>query len=51
MIKRKKHKRLYLLHRAIIRKLSAWQIFWLCLVALIVLGVIGVCAPTALMGL
>ena len=51
MIKRKKHKRLYLLHRAIIRKLSAWQIFWLCFLALIVLGVIGVYAPTALMGL
>ena len=51
MIKRKKQKRMYVLHRAIIRKLSAWQIFWLCVLALVVAGVVGVFAPTALMGL
>lgn len=51
MIKRKKTNRLCALHQTIIKKLSPWQIFWLCALGLIVMGLIGVCAPAAFLGL
>ena len=51
MIKRKEHSCKYQLRREIINKLSRTQVFWLCVLALIVLGLVGIFAPTALVGL
>lgn len=51
MIKRREHSCKYQLRREIIHKLSRTQLFWLCVLALIVLGLIGIFAPTALVGL
>jgi len=51
MIKRKKHSCQFDVHKAIIHKLSRKQVFWLCALALVVLGLVGVFAPTALVGL
>lgn len=51
MIKRKKHSCRYEVHKAIIHKLSRNQVFKLCVLALFVLAVVAVCAPSALLGL
>ena len=51
MIKRKRHSSNFDVHKAIIHKLNRKQIFWLCVLALIVLGIVAVFAPTALVGL
>lgn len=51
MIKRKNHSCRYEVHKAIIHKLSRNQVFKLCVLALLVLAVVAVCAPTALLGL
>lgn len=51
MIKRKEHSCKYAVGKAIIHKLSRNQIFWLCVLGLLVVAVIGVCAPSAVMGL
>lgn len=51
MIKRKQHSCRYEVHKEIIHKLSRKQLFWLCVLALVVLGIIGVFAPTALVGI
>lgn len=51
MIKRKKHSCKYQVHAAIIHKLSRKQVFWLCVMALGVAAIIGICAPTALIGI
>jgi len=51
MIKRQKHSCKYKLRRAIVRKLSQNQLFWLCVLALTVLGIVGIFAPKALVGL
>jgi len=51
MIKKNKHSCQYDVHKAIIHKLSRKQIFWLCVLALLVLCIIGVFAPTSLVGL
>lgn len=51
MIKRKEHSCKYEVHKAIIHKLSRNQVFKLCVLALLVLAVIGIVAPSALLGL
>lgn len=51
MIKRKKHSCKYEVHKAIIYKLSQKQIFWLCIMSLLVLAIIGIFSPSALIGL
>lgn len=51
MIKRKEHSCKFSCFREIIHKLSRTQLFWLCVLTLIVLGLIGIFAPTALVGL
>lgn len=51
MIKKKKHSCCYDVHREIVHKLSRTQLFWLCILALTVLGAIGVFAPRILLGM
>lgn len=51
MIKKKEHSCKYQLRREIIHKLSRWQLFWLCVLFLVVVGIIGIFAPTALIGI
>lgn len=51
MIKRKKHSCKYEVHKAVIHKLSRNQVFWLCVLVLIVLGIVAIFAPAALVGL
>jgi len=51
MIKRNKHSCKYEVHKEIIHKLSRNQVFWLCVLALIVLGLISIFAPAATVGL
>lgn len=50
MIKRKKHSCDCEVRKEIIHKLSRNQVFWLCTLALLVLGIIAVYAPAALVG-
>lgn len=50
MIKRKKHSCKYQLRRDIVHKLSRNQLFGLCFLALIILAILGIYAPTALIG-
>lgn len=50
MTDNKEHKCKYAVRKAIIHKLSRNQVFWLCVLALIVLAIIGIYAPTALVG-
>lgn len=51
MIKRKKRSISYKLHQAVVRKLSARQLFWLYVLALLILGIVGILAPSTLIGL
>lgn len=51
MVKRKKHLCRYKVWKLIVQRLSRTQLFLLCMLALVVLAVIGVYAPAALVGL
>ncbi len=51
MIKKKEHSCKYQLRREIVHKLTRTQLFWLCVLFLTVVGIIGICAPTALVGI
>ena len=51
MIKRKEKSNKYDVRKAIIHKLTRNQLFLLCIIALIVLALIGIFSPTALIGL
>lgn len=51
MVQNKKHLCCYRLQKLIVQRLSRTQLFLLCILALIVLGIIGVYAPAALVGL
>ncbi len=47
--KNKKKRKTQVIYKLIIKKLSRRQLFWLCLVGLMVLGLISVFAPSALL--
>ena len=51
MIKKEKHSCKYDVHKEIIHKLSQKQIFWLCVIALSVIGMIGINMPSILLEL
>ena len=51
MIKRKRHSCKYDVHKEIIYKLSRKQLFWLCVLALLVIGFIGTNIPSACLDL
>lgn len=51
MIKRSEKSNKYDVRKAIVHKLTRNQLFFLCIVFLIVLALIGIFAPSALVGL
>lgn len=51
MIKRKEKSIKYDFRKAIVHKLSRNQLFLLCIIALLVLALIGIFSPTALLSL
>lgn len=51
MIRRKKHSCHFDVQKAIIHKLSRKQVFLLCVMALAVLGLVGIFAPSVFMRL
>jgi hypothetical protein len=51
MIKRREKSSKYDVRKAIVHKLTKNQLFFLCIVFLIVLALIGIFAPSALIGL
>lgn len=52
MINKKKHSCCkYALHQEIIHKLSKRQVFWLCVLALLILGLIGTNIPATMLEL
>lgn len=51
MIKRREHSCKYDVRKAIIHKLTRNQLFMLCIAFVIALAIIGIYAPSALMGL
>lgn len=51
MTKNKKHLCCYKLQKMIVHRLNRTQLFILCILALIVVAIIGIYAPAALIGL